>query len=240
MQTTAVFLDGPDTENGVYYPSSDGEPMAETDFHLLAIRILLDALDDVFEARADVYVAGNLNWYWAEGNRHKRWAPDAMVIFGVEKGPRRSFRSWKEGGAAPAVCFEMASKRTWKKNLGEIRDDYEANGVQEYFVFDPTREYLEAPLVGFRRRGRRFQRIRPDSVGGMMSRQLGLCLVPDGQLLRLAHADTGDVVPTREEQIMAERARTSAATAQSEALAAEVARLRARLKAAGKSANGAD
>lgn len=228
------LADDPDVEDGIYYPSSDGKPMAETDFHVLAIRLLLDALDDVFAARDDAYVAGNVYWYWEEGNRRRRRAPDAMVVFGVEKGLRRSFRSWKEGGAVPAVCFEMASQRTWKKNLEEVREDYEAAGVREYFVFDPTRQYLkEGPLVGFRRRGRRFQRIRPDQVGGMVSEELGLCLVPEGTMLRLVRPGTGERVLTRAEQTAAERARTSA-------LEAEVARLKAELKSAGKSPNGAD
>jgi Uma2 family endonuclease len=227
------LADDPDVEDGVYYPSSDGKPMAETDYHVLAIRLLLDALEDVFATRNDVYVAGNVNWFWERGNPRRRRAPDAMVVFGVEKGPRRSFRSWREGGAVPAACFEMASERTWKKNLGQVKDDYEAAGVKEYFVFDPTREYLEAPILGFRRRGQRFRPIRPDRVGGMVSEELGLCLVPEGTMLRLVRPGTGELVLTREEQTAAERARISA-------LAAEVARLKAQLRAAGKSANGAD
>lgn len=227
------LADDPDVEDGIRYPSSDGQPMAETDFHVLAIRLLLDALDDVFADRDDVYIAGNVNWFWEQGNPRRRRAPDAMVVFGVEKGPRRWFRSWREGGAVPAVCFEMASQRTWRTNLGPVRDDYEAAGVGEYLVFDPTREYLDAPIVGFRRRGRHFQRIRPDRVEGMVSEQLGLCLVPEGRMLRLVRPPTGELVLTREEQTAAERARVSA-------LAAEVARLKAQLKAAGKSANGAD
>jgi Uma2 family endonuclease len=233
MKAIPTFLDGPDLEDGVYYPSSDGKPMAETDFHVLTIRLLLDALDDVFAARNDVYVAGNVNWFWEQGNPRRRRAPDAMVVFGVEKGPRRSFRSWNEGGAVPAVCFEMASARTWRANLGPIREDYESAGVREYFVFDPTRDYLDAPLVGFRRRGRRFRPIRPDQVGGMVSEELGLCLVPEGLMLRLVRPETGERVLTREEQTAAERAKVSA-------LSAEVARLKAQLKAAGKSPNGAD
>ena len=238
MGTTAIFLDGPDTEDGVYYPSSDGKPMAETYFHVLTIRFLLDALEDVFASRDDVLIAGNMNWFWNQGEPKRRRAPDVMLVFGVEKGPRRSFRSWREGGAVPAVCFEMASKRTWKANLGAVHDDYEANGVREYFVFDPTREHLEAPLIGFRRRGRRFHRIRPDDVGGMTSHELGLCLMPDGLMLRLVRPETGEVIPTREEQILAERARSSASAAQSEALTVEIARLKAQLKAATKPMNG--
>jgi Putative restriction endonuclease len=207
MRKPAEFVDGPDLEDGVLYPSSDGKPMAETDFHVLAIRWLLDALEDVFKDRDDIYIAGNVNWFWQRGNPRRRRSPDAMVVVGVEKGPRRSFRSWNEGGAVPAVCFEMASART---------------------------------LLGFRRRGRQFHSIRPDSVGGMASRELGLCLVPERLMLRLVRTDTGELVLTREEQAAAERARASAATAQAEALAAEVARLKAQLKASGKSPNGAN
>jgi Uma2 family endonuclease len=238
MQKSAKVVDAPDVEDGVYYPSSDGTPMAETDFHILAIRMLLDALDDVFSDRDDVYVAGNVNWYWKRGHPRRRRAPDAMVVFGVEKGLRRSFRSWNEGGAVPAVCFEMASARTWRENIGAIRDDYEANGVREYFIFDPTREYLEAPLLGFRRRAARLHPIRPDPVGGMLSRELRLCLVPEGLMLRLVRAETGQLVLTRSEQAAAERAKASAASAQVDALTTEVARLKARLKVSGKSANG--
>jgi Uma2 family endonuclease len=227
------LADDPDVEDGVYYPSSDGKPMAETDFHVLAIRLLLDALEDVFATRNDVYVAGNVNWFWERGNPRRRRAPDVMVVFGVEKGPRRSFRSWREGGAVPAACFEMASERTWKKNLGQVKDDYEAAGVKEYFVFDPTREYLEAPILGFRRRGQRFRPIRPDRVGGMVSEGLGLCLVPEGIMLRLVHPESGELVLTRAEQASVERAKVSA-------LSAEVERLRAQLRAQGRSPNGAD
>jgi hypothetical protein len=134
----------------------------------------------------------------------------------------------------------MASARTWRANLGPVRDDYETAGVREYFVYDPTQEYLEAPLIGFRRRAGRFHPIRPDAVGGMVSRELGLCLVPEGLMLRLVHPETGELVLTRAEQASVERARASAATAQTQALAAEVARLKAQLRAHGKSPNGAN
>lgn len=233
MNATPLIPGDPDVEDGIYYPSSDGKPMAETDFHVVAIRYLLDALEDALAARPGVYVSGNTNWFWAEGEPKKRRSPDAMVVFGVERKRRRSFRSWREGGVVPAVCFEMASARTWRANLGKVKDDYEANGVREYFVYDPTDEYLpEGPLMGFRRRGSKFHAIRPDAAGGMVSRQLGLRLVPEGLILRCVHADTAEVVLTREEQAAAERAKA-------EVLAAEVARLKAMLRATGRSTNGA-
>src|SRR5262249_47899861 len=54
MRKAAALVDGPDLEDGLLYPSSDGKPMAETDFHVLAIRWLLDALEDVFKDQDDV------------------------------------------------------------------------------------------------------------------------------------------------------------------------------------------
>jgi Uma2 family endonuclease len=228
----SIALADPDVEDGVYYPSSDGKPMAETDFHLIAIRFLLDALEDAFIARPDVYVTGEIFWYWEQGNPRRRRAPDAMVVFGVEKKRRRSFRSWNEGGALPAVCFGVASARTWRANLGPVRDDYEAAGVREYFVFDPTREYLEAPIVGYRLRGRRHQRVRADEAGAMESLELGLRLVPEGIMLRLVRLDTGERILTRAENTAAERARA-------DALAEEVARLRAQLGTSRRSNGGA-
>ena len=219
-----VSREHPDIEDGIHYPSSDGKPIAETDFHVEAIHLLLDALNDFFAQRNDVYVSGNTFWYWREGHPNKRRSPDAMVVFGVQKKLRRSFRSWNEGGAAPAVCFAVASGRTWRKDLGSVYRDYEANGVREYFVFDPTRDYLDAPLLGFRRRGRKFHAVKPDRDGTVESRELGLRLGPEGIVLRLVDLKTGRPVLSRTEQ--------------ANALAAEVAELKARLKQEGKNGNG--
>lgn len=224
MTKTQLFVDGPEVENGIRYPYSDGKPMAETDFHVLAIRLLLDALEDFLKNRKDVYVAGNVNLFWVEGDKKRRRAPDAMVVFGVEKGARRSYRIWHEGRVAPAVCFEMASERTWKANLGAVKNDYEEAGVQEYFIFDPTREYLDAPLLGFRREAGAFQELKADENGALVSEQLKSCLVPEGRMLRIVDIQTGQRVLTREE-------------ANNEAIA-EISRLRFLLESQAKSPNG--
>ncbi|HKB04874.1 MAG TPA: Uma2 family endonuclease [Gemmataceae bacterium] len=223
--------DDPDVEHGVYYPSSDGEPMAETPVHARCMVLLFQALEDFFRDRPDVYVALNMNWYWEEGNPRARRAPDVMVVPGVGQRERNSFRSWNEGGAVPAVCFELASKKTWRANLGPVRDDYEAQGVREYFIFDPRVQFLDEPLMGFRLRRGRYDPIRPDHDGGMMSRQLNVRLVPEGEFLRLIDQRTGKPVLTKDERIAQE-------TARADALAAEVERLKAQLKASGKSPNG--
>lgn len=231
MIHTARVLDDPDVENGIRYPSSDGKPMAETYLHVLTIRLLLDALEDLLAGHEDVLVAGNMNWYWEKSNPKRRRAPDAMVVFGVEKLDRRSFRSWNEGGAVPAVCFEVASKKTWKANVGTIKDDYEAAGVKEYFVFDPLRECLPQPLMGYRRRGKTFHQLKPDMNGALTSEELGVVLIPEERMLRLVRVASGERVLTRSEEIKLTRAGISA----TEALAN---RLKEELKANGKSLNG--
>jgi Uma2 family endonuclease len=220
-----VAQDDPDVENGVYYPCSDGKPMAETDMHWDAIALLKQALEDYFESTSDVYVSSDIYWFWEEGNPKARRAPDVFIVRGVEKKKRRSFRSWNESGAIPCVCFETLSAKTWKRNLGAVKDDYETQGVREYFLFDPTRQYVNSGLLGFRLRGGKYRSIRADRDGSMTSAELGLRMAPEGDMLRLIDATTGTAIPTR-----AERA---------SALVAEVERLKAQLRKASKSGNGA-
>ena len=221
-----------DYDEGIYYPSSDGEPLAETPAHARCLVLLFQALEDFFRSRPDVYVAMNMNWYWERGNPKARRAPDVMVIPRIGHKVRNSIRSWNEGGAVPTVCFEMASKKTWKKSLGAVKADYEANGVKEYFIFDPRFQFLEEPLIGFRLQRGRYVQLASDLDGGMVSQQLNVCIVPEGEYLRLIDAVTGERVLTKDERIAKEEARA-------DALATEVAQLKAQFRSAGKPANGA-
>jgi hypothetical protein len=47
-------------EKQVFYPDSDGKPMAETQVHIDALIYLREALNDYFRDNPQVYVAGNL------------------------------------------------------------------------------------------------------------------------------------------------------------------------------------
>jgi Uma2 family endonuclease len=240
------LANNPDVEDGIYYPSEDGKPMADTPVHARCMVLLFQALEDFFRARPKVYVAMNMNWFWEKGNPRACRAPDVMVIPGAGQRDRNSFRSWNEKGKIPAVCFEMASLKTWRANIGAVREDYEAQGVREYFIFDPRVQFLDDALTGFRWNGGRYDSLPPDDDGGMISRQLNLRLVPEGDMLRLIDLASGERILTRDERIAqeAQRANEQAAraneqAARAESLAAEVARLKAQLKAAGRSTNGA-
>src|SRR5262245_51460906 len=92
-------------DEDLYYPSSDGQPMAETPEHLLLMLGLIATLRHHFKPQRDVYVIGNMFLYYRKGDTGARRAPDIMVVKGVDpKVQRRSFKTWVEG-TVPTVVF---------------------------------------------------------------------------------------------------------------------------------------
>ena len=226
----------------IVYPSSDGKPMAETEIHILAIVELLHSLKAFFRDRPDVFVIADMLWYWKEG-RTKTTAPDLMVVPGVGNDHRRrSFFTWRENGAVPAVVFEIASQGSWRKDLTSKRRMYERRGVKEYFIFDPENLYLpEGPLLGFRLDGIRYRTLLP--ADGTLRSDLGFDLRPEGEILRLIDRSTGIPIPTPAETMerayqAEEQARVAEESVRREAgqsaqLRAEIERLKAMLAKSG-------
>ena len=129
----------------IYYPDSDGEPVAESDYQFYPLTDTVRALRQHLADRPDVYVAGNMLVYYRMNEVAARLAPDVFVVFGVPDHPRRSYFVWREG-KAPDFVLEIASASTVDHDLGDKRDRYAAMGVREYWRFDPTGEALDAPL----------------------------------------------------------------------------------------------
>src|SRR5437588_11746549 len=92
----------------VYYPESDGKPMAETDVHRRLIVYFTTALENFFRDEPNIYISGDLLLYYAEGDPRKRVAPDVFVVRGVPKVNRRIYKLWEEG-RSPDVVFEFSS-----------------------------------------------------------------------------------------------------------------------------------
>jgi Uma2 family endonuclease len=205
------------------FPDADGRPMGDTDFHSDALIWLREGLQDHFADDPTWYVATNIILYWDYDNPKNRRDPDVLVARGVAGNHRRrSFRVWEEG-VLPCTLFEIASKKTWRQDVGEKIGLYAAVGIPEYFLFDPEGKYLDPILQGFRRQKGAYVPMKPAKDGSLTSRQLGLRLVPEGVLLRLIDLRTGQPVLTRTERAEQERQRA-------EELAAEVARLKAELR----------
>jgi Uma2 family endonuclease len=182
----------------VHYPETDGKPMAETDIHYEVVTNTRFALQWYFRDRDDVYVSGNLFVYYEEGNPKKCVAPDVFVVFGVPKRRRRVYLVWEEGKGLDVV-FEFTSRKTRNEDFGRKMDIYRGIlGVKELFIFDPLREYMEPPLLGFYRRGERWVREEPKE-GRLVSEVLGLEVVMVGEMLRLYDPKTQNFLPTPEE-----------------------------------------
>lgn len=132
----------------IEYPESDGLPLADNTLQFRYITTIQGGLDALYSDNPDVFIAGDLLWYPVEGDNETRMAPDVMVAFGRPKGDRRSYKQWEEGGIAPQVVFEIASRSNTLKELEEKKlKFYNRYGVQEYYLFDPER----GTLKGWRR-----------------------------------------------------------------------------------------
>lgn len=215
---------------GVTYPSSDGKPMAETDWHLHWMFRLIHLLRRRYVG-TQTYVSGNLLLYYVEGNPKKRVAPDVFVVKGVEPHDRRVYKLWEEG-AAPNVVIEVSSKSTTQEDLWEKPRVYDRMGVREYFLFDPLAEYLEPALAGFRRLDSDdpdagLVRMELDDQQTLVSEELGLLLRLEGRDLVLIDRQSGERLKTSEEceteeRMARERADDRAAAADDRAAAAEL------------------
>lgn len=183
------------------YPESDGKPMAETDIHRKLLTDLVFTLENHFRAEPEIYVSGNLQVYYVEGNPAKCVAPDVFVVRGVSKGQRRMYKLWEEG-VAPQIVIELTSRKTWREDLQTKWDLYRELGVQEYFIFDPEYDYLDDPLVGYRLENGKYAALDIDD-GRIKSEVLGLELADTGQTLRLFDPATAQLLPTTNESALA-------------------------------------
>ncbi|HEX5690550.1 MAG TPA: Uma2 family endonuclease [Roseiflexaceae bacterium] len=212
----------------IEYPESDGKPLGETDVHRREILDIIAMLEQYYADNADVYISGNLMFYYEEGNPGAVVSPDVFVVKGVPKRERRVYKLWEEG-EPPAVVFEITSRSTRLEDRGMKRQLFAELGVREYFLFDPLGEYLKPPLQGFRLIDDELTAFEPDANGALISQELGLRLQRDGTYLRLNKLADGEPLlrPAELDRALRaaeERART--AEEEVERLRAELARLR--------------
>jgi len=63
------------TEDGVYYPDSDGEPMADNEPQLAVIIRLITGFRAYYAEIPDVHVTGDLFWYRSRAARRSSPRP---------------------------------------------------------------------------------------------------------------------------------------------------------------------
>ncbi len=221
----------PFKQHEVYYPESDGKPVAETEIHVDELLTARFVLKEHFRGVDDVYVNGNMLLYFVEGDPRKCVAPDVFVVRGVPNRKRRVFKVWEEGHA-PCFVLEVTSDSTRSEDLRKKKDLYEHLGVEEYFLFDPLRDYLEPSLRGFRLVEGRYRPVEPEADGSLASRTTGTRLRQEAQhQLRFLKAETGEpllrIEEVRDRAEMAEGALREADSERRKARNAEAERQRA-------------
>jgi len=209
------------------YPTGDGKPMAETDWHRVLMLALIQALEGFFRDDPRVYVSGNLLVFYERGDRRKHLSPDVFVVRGVPKHRRLHYLIWAEQ-KPPEFVIELTSRTTRKVDLGRKFALYhDVLRVKEYFLFDPLCDYLDPPLQGFRLVRGRYVPVRA-VAGRLPSRVTGLHLERAGDQLRLWNPVTGQWLPTPEEARDQEAEARRRAEAEVERLRREIEQLRRR------------
>ena len=179
--------DIPGEDWSLFYPCSDGEPVADNteqlDWMMIIIHNLLYLLRD-----RTAFVAGDLLWYPVQNNNKFCLAPDVMVALGRPQHHRRSYIQSREGGIAPQVAFEILSPKNTKGEMEEKLRLYEQHGVQEYYVYDPDtprdpeeseresqgKRKVRFRLQGYRRQGQEGRLAEIPQMNGWVSPLLGI------------------------------------------------------------------
>lgn len=234
-----MAMSGAQTQQRIYYPSSDGQPVAESDFQLHPLLYAVTTLRTYFQDRADVYVAGDMFIYYEEGNPEAVVAPDIFVVLGTAKRDRASYMLWQEP-KGPDFVLEITSRSTRTRDQGPKRGTYALLGVREYFLYDPTHDYLLPALQGARLVTGSYQAMLPTTLSDgtlvLRSDVLGLDLRLEDGTLRFYDPVTGQKLLSHAEIEQARREaeeRAAREAAARQAAEARIVELEARLRERG-------
>ena len=131
-------------ERAIEYPTSDGQPMAETLEHQQVMIDLIEGLRQRLAKVAGAWVGGNFFLCYERGNPRAHLAPDVMGAKGLDQRFRPNYLLWEE--KPPSLIVEVTSRSTRREDLGKKKSLYERFGTEEYVLFDPLDEYLKPRL----------------------------------------------------------------------------------------------
>lgn len=205
-------------EREIEYPTSDGQPMAETPIRLV-MTDLIQGFENRYAAEENVWAGGNCFLCYREGDPSAVVAPDVLVVKGVPKDSlRRNYRLWEEG-RIPSLVMEVTSRKTWHEDDNK-KELYEWLGVEEYFRVDPFEEYLKPKIQGFHLERGVYRPIPAGAGGSLKSRATGVTFRPEGLRVRMFITATGERLLWNDEQEAARQLEKAAREA-AEARAAE-------------------
>ena len=207
------------TDTPIFYPDTDGKPMAASDRHRRILFRTIETLEAHYAKQPDVYVSGDILMYYAEGDPHQVISPDVLVSFGLEKKERLTYLVWVEG-KTPDFVMEFSSKTTYKDDLGKKKDRYASLDIQDYFLYDAEGLFLPSQLMGFTLVDGEYVPISDHGDGGLRSDVLSLDFHVDDVGLGLYDSVAGAWLQTPAESAEA-RAVSAEARAEQAAVRAE-------------------
>lgn len=181
----------------VIYPESDGRPVGETELHIDWIFRLRDILKTRYKG-TQTYVGADMLVYYNEGVPRDFFVPDVFVVPNCGPHMRRVYKIWEEP-SPPQVIIEVTSKSSRWQDETRKPKVYCDIGVQEYFVFDPTADYLDPALQGHRKTASGFRAIEPDISGHLRCETLDIDFKLDKLHLILRDATSKNVLLTAAE-----------------------------------------
>ncbi len=194
----------------IYYPESDGKPMADNSKQFEWITMLAGNLRALYDDRPDVFVCGDQNWFPVEGDPSIVCAPDVYVVFGRPKGYRGSYKQWEEDNIPMTVVFEVLSPSNSPMEMADKLVFYEDYGVEEYYLIDP----LKNSLAIYLRQGQILRRER--RVDGFVSPRMQIRFQL-GEELQVFYPDGRKFVSFEELEQLRQKAEARAETAEQRA-----------------------
>ncbi|MDB9312574.1 Uma2 family endonuclease, partial [Spirulina sp. CS-785/01] len=195
-------------------PYDDGEPL-ESNRHRIAMNVLIDSVNQVYQNREDYFAGGNMFIYYSSQQARNRdfRGPDFFVVLNVDgTRERRSWVVWEEEGRYPDVIVELMSPSTASEDTSKKKELYEQTfRTQDYFVYDP---FNGESLQGWHlNRNQEYEELTPDERGWLWCESLGLWLGTwEGRLRRenalwlRFYEQEGNLVLLQEEVAERERA----------------------------------
>jgi Uma2 family endonuclease len=216
----------------------------ESDWHRLAMTLLIELVGLHLKGREDYFVGGNMFIYFnAKQARDRDFrGPDFFFVWDVPLNPPRKYwATWDEGGKYPDVIIEFCSPTTAAEDYGVKKRTYEKIfHTHEYFIYEPA----EQSLKGWRLEGGAYREIQPSDKGCLWCQQLGLWLgnwkgkyQQKQEVYLRFYEEDGSLVLSAEErtefehrQGQAEKQRAETEKQRAETAEAELARLKAQMK----------
>ena len=150
IKNAAPVADTTIAKTEIFYPETDGMPLADGEYQLQHFMDIISILKFFFNS-PDIVVSGNTFIYYVEGNPRLWVSPDCYVAFGVSRELMLSnnvYLLW-EMGKPPDFVLEIGSRTTARRDQRRKRDLYASLNIGEYWRFDPSGgEHYGEPLVG--------------------------------------------------------------------------------------------